>query len=62
MGERREVGPGSGEGRDSEDSSEGVGARRTIFLLRSVRSWRVESENGGLRRPSLGVIMNFWFE
>lgn len=41
-----------------EESSAGVGARRTIFLDCKVIRWR-DGEKGGLRMPSLGVIMNF---
>ena len=55
----REAGRLVEEDRDSDDNSEGVGARRTIFLLRSVLRCRLGSEKGGFRRPSLGVIMNF---
>ncbi len=43
-----------------EESSAGVGARRTIFLNWRVVRWR-NGEKGGLRMPSFGVIMNFWF-
>lgn len=62
MGDGRDVGRANDEDRASEDNSEGVGASRTIFLFTSVRSCRVGSRKGGLSRPSLGVIMNFWFE
>ena len=48
-----------GRGGAREASSAGVGARRTIFFDLRVLSRRV-SANGGLRMPSLGVIMNFW--
>ncbi len=47
-----------GVGRVMEVISEGVGARRTIFLVERVLRGRVGK--GGLRRPILGVIMNFW--
>ena len=44
---------------DSEDRSAAVGARRTIFLdCRLVRGTE-GSPKGGLRIPSLGVIINF---
>ena len=43
------------------ESSVGRGARRTIFLVRRVERGSDGSEKGGLRMPSLGVIMNFWF-
>ena len=46
---------------DSEESSDGVGARSTIFFEVKVAS-EMSAEKGGLRIPSLGVIMNFWFE
>lgn len=54
---------GRGDERDEEaawreESSAGVGARRTIFLVWRVGRWR-DGEKGGLRMPSLGVIMNF---
>ena len=48
-----------GRGGAREASSAGVGARSTIFLDLRVLS-RGESANGGLRMPSLGVIINFW--
>lgn len=50
-------------GREAEEryeSSLGVGARRTIFLDRRLLSGREGLGKGGLRTPSLGVIMNFW--
>ena len=49
------------DGFDRADSSDGRGARRTTFLLRSVDRRSEGSEKGGLRMPSLGVIINFWF-
>ena len=58
-----EVGRCREEGGDweREERSEGEGARRRIFLERRVDRWR-EEEKGGLRRPSLGVMRNFWWE
>lgn len=61
MADVRGVGRAVAEAFDRADSSEGKGARRTIFLLRSVERRSKGSEKGGLRMPSLGVIMNFWF-
>ena len=49
-----------GAGRDTEDSSLAVGARRMIFLDWRVLRAREGLEKGGLRMPILGVIMNFW--
>lgn len=49
-----------GVGREMEDISEAVGASRTIFLCCRVVMGRDGSAKGGLRRPSLGVIMYFW--
>ena len=37
-----------------------MGASRTIFFDLRILSGR-GSVNGGLRMPSLGVTMNFWF-
>ena len=48
------------EGGAMEESSAGVGARRTIFLEWSVLRAREGVVKGGLRTPSLGVMMNFW--
>ena len=39
--------------------SVGVGARRVILRLVRVERGREGEEKGGLRRPGLGVIMNF---
>ncbi len=50
------------EGWESADSSAAVGPRRTIFLERRFWRGRVGFElKGGLRRPILGVIRNFWW-
>lgn len=46
---------------ERSDSSEGRGARSTIFLLRRLERESDGSANGGLRMPSFGVTMNFWF-
>ena len=61
MAEAREVGRAVDEALERAESSEGRGARRTIFLLRRVERRRDGSEKGGLMMPSFGVIMNFWF-
>ena len=48
-----------GRGGAREASSAGVEARRTTFFDPRALSGR-GSANGGLKMPSLGVIMNFW--
>lgn len=58
------IGDTLGEARDTaedaerEDSSEGVGARSVVFFEARVAS-EMLVEKGGLRMPTLGVIMNF---
>ena len=47
-------------GRETEASSDEVGASNTIFLFRRLERER-EEEKGGLISPTLGVIMYFWF-
>ena len=42
-----------------DESSLGVGARTTIFLDWRLLRGRDGSLKGGLRTPTLGVIMNF---
>lgn len=54
-----EVARGFGIGAEMEERSEAVGARRTIFLEERVVKGMEGSVKGGLRMPSLGVIMNF---
>ena len=51
----REVGVGA----LTEERSDAVGARRTIFFDESAVKDMEGSAKGGLRMPSLGVIMNF---
>ena len=46
---------------DKEESSDGKGARRMIFLERREESGRMGFGKGYLRMPSFGVIMNFWW-
>ena len=58
-GDGRERVLDTAEDRDNDESSEGVGARRTIFLFRSVLRRSSGLGNGALRRPSFGVIINF---
>ncbi len=41
--------------------SVGVVPRRVIFLVMRVASGREALVKGGLRTPTLGVIMYFWF-
>lgn len=46
----------------SDETSSAEEPRRTIFFERRVWSLRSGSLKGGLRRPTLGEIMNFWFD
>ena len=48
-------------GADTDDNSAAEGARRTIFLDWRERRGSRGLVNGGLRTPTFGVIMNFWF-
>lgn len=47
-------------GRDIDDISAAVGARRRIFLFWSESIGRAGLVNGGFNKPNLGVIINFW--
>ncbi len=45
---------------DSEESSEGSGARRMIFFERREESGRMGFGKGCLRMPGFGVMRSFW--